>query len=132
MLTATPKETNTTRTLRRLAALFALLFVFISVSAALHTHAAVASSTASAPSKVVPHSHHNPSDHYDATSAQGVADCSLCNYLQTPFATTGTTAFAVTVCAALVALALATRIAALCAAPMPRRGLRAPPAFHAA
>ncbi len=125
---------------RRLACLFACLFAFVAVVAVLHHHGAHTMPspvmTSGAPSgesvilsggcvavKSVP----TKSD----THLIGGTGCDLCAWLSTALRPTSSVCLSVFAVFSLVtSLLLATRLAALCAVPAPRRGLRAPPAFR--
>ncbi|MBC8137480.1 MAG: DUF2946 family protein [Fibrella sp.] len=119
-----------TRLSRHLAGLIAFLFAFVSVIASQHSHSqrnetsVETSATLFPVSETVTHSDSTP--HSAASFSE--ADCASCDWLATGITTPGTVATIVPVSfSTAVILLLQVRIAALCAAPTPRQGLRAPP-----
>lgn len=127
------KNKGYTQISRLLAGLIAFVFVFVSVIMSQHHHGAqnvpfaevsIAAHSASITSDVATHS---DSVHHSAVSLS-TADCASCAWLATGMNTPGIVATLVaTTFATIVALLLQVRLTALCAAPAPRRGLRAPP-----
>ena len=108
---------------RIVTALLALVFALLSVIApALHTHAAQKSGGATRHAAYATHLAHQTATVTDP------ADCAVCDWLLNTVGNTPSPQPALASPHTQVSLlTLATRRAALCARPLPRRGLRAPP-----
>lgn len=118
---------------RRIAAVLAFLFAFVAVAASLHHHGGVAKPVQPTLIERVIVSVGNVVTTITATSDPRsffATDCVLCDWMMTiahPATVVEPLLFAVF--SSVASLLLMVRLAALCAIPAPRRGLRAPPAL---
>ncbi|MBC7806074.1 MAG: hypothetical protein H7145_07970 [Akkermansiaceae bacterium] len=125
------------RLVRRIAGLIAFVFVFVSVTVFPHHHAqhdsssagvTVARSAATSPFFVSAQAAVQSERSHHPVASFATVDCASCDWLATGMTTPGTVTSTVAITSsAIVQLLLQVRFAALCAAPVPRRGLRAPP-----